>query len=88
MKFKEMPFEQKPTFEADKDGFVDFGEISRNLLNKQSQYGGDFVFGVRGCPNLTEGLRVVGEKTHYEGIKIHKDDINEFVKRYQDFQKE
>ena len=83
------PFEQKPTFEADKDGFVNFGDVSRRLLGKQAQYGSRYVdgfFGVDDYPKLGEGLRVKGDSDNYHSMKIHKDDIDEFVRRYNDYQ--
>lgn len=77
------PFEQKPTFEADKDGFVKFGDVSRRLLGKQAQYGSRYVDGAFGeYPKLGDGLRVKGSSDDYHNLLIHKDDIDEFVNRY------
>jgi hypothetical protein len=86
MKFQEKPPEVKPTFEADKDGYVKLGDISRRFFKgKQSQYLSRYVdgfFGVDDYPKLGEGLRVKGDSDNYHNMKIHKDDIDEFVKRY------
>lgn len=90
MEFKEKPFEQKLTFEADKDGFVKFGDVSRRLLNKQCQYGVTYAFGDESCdcPNLGEDLRITGDPGNYHDVKIHKDDIDEFVRRYEAYKNE
>jgi hypothetical protein len=90
MEFKEKSFEQKPTFKADKDGFVKFGDVSRKLLNKQCQYGVNYAFGDESCncPNLGEGLRITGDKENYPDVKIHKDDIDKFIKRYEAYKNE
>ena len=82
-------FEQKPKFEADKDGFVRFGDVSRKLLEKQCQYGVTYAFGDESCdcPNLGEGLRIKGDPGNYIDVKIHEDDIEEFVRRYKEYKK-
>lgn len=80
---------QEVNFETDSDGFVGFGEVSRQLLGKQAQYGSRFVDGAFGeYPKLGEGLRIVGNSDDYHNLKIHIDDINEFVKRYVAYQEE
>lgn len=89
MGFKEKPIEEKPIFEADENGFVDFGEVSRRLLGKQSQYGSRYIDGAFDeYPKLGEGLRINGNSDDYHNIKIHKDDIDEFVKRYKEYQEQ
>lgn len=89
MEFKEKILEQRPTFEADENGFVDFGKVSRQLLGKQTQYGSRYIDGAFGeYPKLGEGLRVKGNSDNYHNIKIHKDDIDEFVKRYREYQEQ
>jgi hypothetical protein len=76
----------EPIFEADEDGFVDFGEVSRQLLGKQSQYGARYLFGAFGeYPNLGENLRIKGRLDNYHFIRIHKDDVAEFIRRYKAF---
>ncbi len=72
-------------YNSDENGFVDFGEISRGELQKQSQYGSRYVDGFRGeYPNLGEGLRFEGGLDDYHSLKIHKDDIEEFVRRFKE----
>lgn len=70
-------------YKSDERGFVSFGDISRGELNKQSQYGSRYVNGFQGeYPNLGEGLRFEGDPDDYHSLKIHKDDIEEFVRRF------
>jgi hypothetical protein len=82
--------EQKIVFEADENGFVRFGDVSRRLLGKQCQYGVSFAFGDQSCncPNLGEGLRITGDMGNYHDVKIHEDDIDEFVRRYKEYKGE
>ena len=83
MESPKQPFEQRPIFEADKDGFVNFGEVSRRLLNMQAQYGSRFIDGAFGeYPKLGEGLRIKGNSDDYHNLRIHRDDIDEFMNRY------
>lgn len=90
MEFNKKSFEQTSNFEADKDGFVNFGDVSRKLLNKQCQYGVTYAFGDEShdCPNLGEGLRISGDPDDYHDVKIHKDDIDEFFRRYNAYKNE
>lgn len=70
-------------YAADENGFVSFGDVSRGELNKQAQYGSRYVDGFQGeYPNLGEGLRFEGNTDDYHSLKIHKDDIEEFVRRF------
>lgn len=65
------------------DGFVSFGDVSRNLLQKQSQYASFYIDGrADGYPKLGAGLRFNGiEDGNYHRIGIHPEDIDEFVRR-------
>jgi hypothetical protein len=65
------------TNEAD---FVNFGEISHARLGQQTQYASRFIDGTMGLPRLGDGLRFI-MSSNYHAIKIHKDDIEEFVER-------
>lgn len=74
---------QEIIFEADKNGFVSFGDVSRRLMGKQAQYGAKYVDGAFGeYPKLGDGLRIEGDSDDYHNLKIHKDDVAEFVRRY------
>lgn len=71
------------TFECDLDGFVNFGDISREFLKLQAQYGSSYVRGISDTPNLGIDLRFKNLNTSsYHDIMIHKDDIAVFVDRY------
>lgn len=67
--------------DADADGFVNFGDVARGVLNMQCQYASYYVGGVGGRPDLSQGLRFKGDAFNYHSIRIHKDDVVEFVKR-------
>lgn len=72
--------------------YVSLGDISRSRLGKQAQYGTRF-FSKTYCKNsgytyLGYGLRIVGgEDGNYHEMKIHKDDVEEAVRRYETHQK-
>ncbi len=86
MEFKEKPFE-KTMFNVDENGFVKFGDVSRKLMGKQCQYGSRYVDGAFGeYPKLGEGLRIEGSSDDYHNMKIHKDDIDEFMRRYKEYE--
>lgn len=70
------------------EGFISFGDVSRNILHQQCQYGSKYINGVvRGYPKLGEGLRFNGgEGGDYHSIGIHPEDIEEFVRRMYAYQ--
>jgi len=66
----------------DNEGFVMFGDVARNLLNQQSQYASRYADDLdKDYPNLGKNLRIQGDCGYYHGMKIYKDDIEEFVNR-------
>lgn len=77
LKYSEMP-----------EGFISFGDVSRNILQQQCQYGSMYIDGVvRGYPKLGGGLRFNGgEGGNYHSIGIHPEDIEEFVRRMYAYQ--
>ena len=81
----EKPEAPKIQFESDENGFVMFGDVSRKLLKKQSQYGSRYLGGweQEGYPNLATGLRLQGDPEDYHNVMIHQDDITEFIKRFE-----
>lgn len=81
--------EEIETFEVDENGYVEFGIVSGKLLGKQSQYGARYIDGnfPKEYPNLGEGLRINGNPNDYHSWRIHKDDIEEFVRRYNEYLK-
>ena len=74
------------------DEYVDFGDVSRQQLGEQCQYGSRYIDGyLEGWPNLGEGLRFKGYDSNgrvnnYHEMKIHKDDVAEFVRRVKAYQ--
>lgn len=67
----------------DDDDYISFGDVSRNRMDIQCQYGSQYIDGSCGRVNLGEGLRFKNIDSHsYHNIKIHKDDVEEFVRRY------
>ncbi len=74
-------------FEIDENDFVNFGDVALGILNKQSQYASRYVDGrIDDRPNLGKGLRFEGDPADYHFLKIHKDDIAEFIKRVREYQ--
>ncbi len=69
----------------DKD-YVNFGDVARGRLHQQCQYASRYINGeIEGYPNLGEGLRFKGNPlTDYHSVLIHKDDVEEFIARYED----
>ncbi len=66
-----------------KDDYVDIGDIVHGkLLEGQSQYVSRYLLkDFPGYPFLGEGLRFEGESRDYHSWRIHKDDVETFVKR-------
>lgn len=89
-----MQFEQKKDqitiegklFNVDENGYVHFGDIALDLLRQQSQYASRYVDGkIEGYPNLGNDLRFQGSSSDYHELKIHKDDIEEFIRRVREY---
>jgi hypothetical protein len=90
-KFFEQPEADNFEFDdTDEEGFVRFGDVSNRFIPlMQVQYSSRYLNGLGGSPNLGEGLRtknpgVAGCHT----VRIHKDDIPEFVRRYREYEAE
>lgn len=68
------------------DSFVSFGDVSHGRLGQQSQYASRYIDGVlEGWPCLGYGLRFCGSTNMYHNLKIHKDDVDEFVRRVEQY---
>jgi len=77
------------SLEETTDDFVDFGDISRVRLGIQCQYGSRYINGeISGWPNLGEELRFKGDDHNYHSFKIHRDDVEEFIRRVELYRKE
>lgn len=82
-------------YKADEEGFVELGDIAHGELNRQTQYVSRLIDKLDSeYPNLGESLRFKnvfreGKGTgDYHSYMIHKDDIEEFVKRAKEYYKE
>lgn len=81
-------------YETDEDGYVNFGDVSRNELGMQCQYGARYLAnrneGVFSeAHELGRGLRFKNlDVGNYHGIMVHIDDIPELVRRYKEWKKE
>jgi len=66
--------------EADGQGMVRLGEITRRVFNQQVQYISYYYEGVGSAIVATEGLRVQGGISYHE-YTIHRDDVLAFFGR-------
>lgn len=71
-------------------GYSLFGDFCRSRLGQQCQYGSRYITGrIEGYPALGEGLRFQNEDSgNYHSIRIHRDDMDEFERRYRAYQEE
>ena len=72
------------------EGYSGFGDFSRGRLGQQCQYGSRYITGrLEGYPALGEGLRFKNlDSGDYHSIRIHRDDMDEFERRYRAYQEE
>jgi len=84
-KFNFVEIEEKQ-FNYDDQGFVEFGSVAMSLLEQQAQYASRYADDLdNDYPNLGEGLNIKGGCDNYRDMKIHKDDIVEFVKKVREY---
>ena len=62
-------------FIPDADGYVFLGDVCRNYLGMQCQYGSRYA------DTLCSYLRIKGSTAEYHQMKIHKDDVMEYAVR-------
>lgn len=62
--------------------WVDLGDVCRGRLSQQAQYG------CRWSESVGKGLRYQGDMRDYHAMKIHRDDVEEFVARVETYRKE
>lgn len=78
-------------------GYSNFGDFCRSRLHQQCQYGSRYIEGkLEGYPALGEGLRFHNgfrygrlfplDASDYHSVKIHRDDMDEFERRYKEYQ--
>jgi len=67
-------------------GYSSFGDFSRSRLGQQCQYGSRYIEGkIERYPALGEGLRFRNlDRSDYHAIRIHRDDMDEFERRYRE----
>ena len=71
------------------DDYINFGDFARNTLGQQCQYASRYVNGKRGSENLGIGLRFENaDSCDYHDIRIHKDDVEIFERRYRKHMRE
>ena len=63
--------------------YVSFGDIAREQMDMQCQYAVRYLFPNQDRPYLGEAIRTTGTIMEYHGVKIHRDDIAEFLRRFQ-----
>ena len=76
--------------ESEDEDFVNFGDEWSKRVGSPTQYGERYILGeIEGWPNLGKGLKFKGDPVNgYYSVKIHKDDIEEFFRRYNQYQEE
>jgi hypothetical protein len=73
----------------DDNDYVELGRVCVDLLGLQCQYGSRYADRVWTAANMGsypycgEGLRITGDSGNYHGMRIHKGDVDEFVRRVQ-----
>lgn len=66
-----------------KSEYVSFGDVARDRCGEQCQYVSNYVNPWReGTPDLGAELRFQGDPGDYHSLRIHRDDVEEFVRRY------
>jgi hypothetical protein len=77
-------WKQSDAAQPDESGYVPFGDAGRMRCGQQCQYWCRYVDGRFGdlYPNLGQGLRFLGHTGMYHSLRIHVDDVDEFVRRY------
>ncbi len=73
---------------ADKSGYLGIGDFCIQVLRRQSKSVAAFLDGDEGADpniNLGAGLKFQGSSGNYSDMKIHIDDLEEFVKRVRGF---
>lgn len=79
----------------EEESFIRFGDAIRDALEMDSQKAGRYVGGFKESKNgeiidyplLGEGLRFEGDSImDPNSLKIHKDDVEEFIKRVKNYE--
>lgn len=73
---------------TDKDGFVTIGDFATQELRRQSKSVAAFLDGDEGTNqdiNLGSGIRFKGSSGNYSDMRVHVDDLEEFIKRVRNY---
>lgn len=79
---------EKYLSKVDKEGFVYVGDFSTQELKRQSKSVASFLDGEEGTEpdiNLGNGIRFKGSSGNYSDMKVHVDDLEEFIKRVRNY---
>lgn len=60
-------------------------EVVSRVLERQTQYISFYIGGCGSYPDLSRGLRFIEDKGNYHATRIHKDDIDEFIRRIKEY---
>lgn len=66
------------------EDYIPFGPVARGKLNNQAQYARHWLRD----PEVNEGIRWRGDFSNYHTLEIHKDDVDDLVKRVKEKEKE
>lgn len=66
--------------EADSQGFLNLGDVTRNVFGRQVQYISHYFDGVGGAVDVTTDLRVTKGVSYHE-YRIHREDVSTFFGR-------
>ncbi len=73
-----------PVPPQDKEGYVTLRYPAELLGGYPLQYLARYTEGTLDYPDLGEGLRFEGDPSNYHDMRIHLDDVKEFVRRMTD----
>jgi hypothetical protein len=79
---------EKYLSKADSSGYIDIGEFATQELRRQSKNVASFLDGDEGSNNdvnLGEGIRFTGTSGNYSDMKVHIEDLDEFVRRVKEY---
>lgn len=79
---------EKYLSKIDKEGFVCVGDFSTQELQRQSKSVASFLDGEEGTEpdiNLGKGIRFKGSSGNYSDMKVHINDLEEFIKRVKNY---
>jgi hypothetical protein len=65
--------------------YLDFGGVAHGLMGLSTDQASHFVDGIHGFPCLGKGLRFHGDPSIPRSLRIHLDDMDEFIARFRNF---